>query len=674
MNPAVTADLGQQAAAPNAGLIAPGGGFDPVRPDEDEREMLRRTYQATLSRLAELEARNEFPMRAGDDFGGVVRATLEELASDSQERTICQTFAVRGDRHEVLGRYFAKFGHDDDNWGVGVCSVATLLGHRPSAVEINDCGRGIQAWWTGEFDIKLCSRDGGVTNSYLERVRDREVRSSLSLATTMEQAMPLSGYTRLALVRGPHVLRDGLDTGLTAPMGGRKSFKDDVPAMVKLANRLGTLKVDDDIDRALTKEEKKAVKRAVVKSMGAAGRKAANYMGVPQLARPAERAMQYGGALASRLLGLGIVYSDSHRHNFSSVKVNSIIKGNPGPNASYGPSNTMYTGREKVATIDSNALTATSYYIYSFPIQPGLQYYYRSTGLVAAAFSEWCPMGIVFEYVSAFGPLSQGLEGTVTMGVLTNPNMSVPSTPDGMQVLDGLMEFKLDQNALYAVECDPKSRLRQCYGTRSGTLTSGTLTDYDHGTLVVCVETPGLTDPGQRDAMLGKLYVSWKCQFLKRYTNPIRPGSARIVRTGVASSTPLGTTGALSICSGSLSGLTVNSSGNTLYFSGVPEGTTLKVWILWYQTSATSWTAPTPTLTNGTNNTVFNNSSSGSYYFPLSGETASKYAYASCPTISCKFNQTATLALGSATFGGTIPFVEIHADAIGYGLNVGTSL
>lgn len=552
--------------------------------------------------------------------------------------------------------------------------ISYVLGVLPTDIEFND-GACTANWYDGfYFSVKTDSRvarhetlpngttatfyEGGSTGLLEEFVTaDGPPLTSFSMAHACYEVSGRPYWdkpqervprTRAHLYTATHSLRGGLDTALSG-QSGRKSNSDDVK---------------------LTKAQKRA-NRKLAADLGSQGAGAlARLMGMPEpVVQVARRVGAMGGSAAARLTGLGPV--TVHNYKRQGLRANSIVSGKMSASATYGGGVERVRGREMVTVLKSNAATGTAPVIYEFPIQPGLQQFAQSLALTAMRFGEYCIEGLVFEFVSEVGESStSGVIGAATVGYKADANKDAPTDVDSMSILDDVMDFRLSESAGYAVECDPKRRLRQCLAVRTGAVTSGSLMDYDFGSLVVAL-TPGAASA---DVELFKLYVSYDVVFYKQQMATVRPGSYRVVRTSVSSSAPLGTVG-VGIGTGMLASVSYNTAGTILYFMGVKPGTVVRGKCIWYGTSATSWTAGTAAFNDATGVTTYNNGAASTYNVPLSTETCSKSTLVFCAKVTAASNKTATLTLSGYTLpGASQPFMDVELDSLGYNLVVGKSL
>lgn len=608
-------------------------------------------------------------------------AYSEEVFAGDRLRLLGLDVTVQGRSSNVESMFVREFGSRATGFNGGplIKWITYVLGVFPA--EMYFVGGKCVASWQGEFEINVetearfktaetlpngtqaCFYEGGATGHYRERVTigGPEI-SSFQLGHAHYDVARRPYYndpdndepvprTRLELYRRTHSLRGGLDAALNGACG-QKTNEDDVK---------------------LTKAQKRE-NRKIAAEMGKQGlTTVARLLGAPQpIVNLAGKIGQVGGAGAARLLGMGLVEVQKHNYGRSNLRKNSIIKGKMTPNATYGDGMERVRGREQIALLKSNATTGTNPIIFEFPIQPGLQRFARSLALSAMRYGEYCMEGMVFEFITETGDSpSTGVVGAVTVGYKANANIAAPTDVDALQMLDDVMDFKLSESAGYAVECDPDARLRKCLAIRTGAITSGSLMDYDMGSLVVAI-TPG---SAPADVELMKVYITYDVVFIKKQLTTIRPGKFRSRRATIASSTPLGTTSSLLLADGNLADAYVAAAGTTLYFMNVSTGSVVRGKILWYATSATAYTAGTAAFTDATGIAVYNNEAASSYHFPLSGETCSKVCLTFTAKITAGSNKTATLALSGYTLpGASVSFVEFEMDSEGFNLVQGTSL
>lgn len=584
-----------------------------------------------------------------------VNDSSSESDSEGVEATVPieVSYHCAEDVYTVEDKFMATFT-EDTMWPKEIMNASLELCRLPTIV-FNPTPRTWVAVWSKGYDVQLSRGDDGWKwAEHVPRSDPHRRKPSFAIVRAGFEA-----NTRKRLTRGT---RGGLDSALNGA-NGEVTGKDDVKIKGQQQPKKKT--------KGLRKTEKAALKNMAITYGGKAASAAATMLGVPALAAPARQLGEIGGAWASRLAGWGMTsVKDLQKHNYKTVKKNAILNGNMSSNATFGGDVMRVTMREKVCNVYTHALSAGSAVIYAFPIQPAYSNLYRKSASLALNFAEWCPMGIVFEFISSMGDYSAtGPIGSVTMGFQFNPNAPAPTSSESMENLDMVMNFKLTDNAGYAIECAPDGRTRPCYYTRIANASSGlSAVDYDYGTMYLCVEAPSTIAVS---TLLGKLYVTWDIKYLKSTLTTYRPGYHRFVRNGISNTLPFGTTTLTDVGYGSCTNFTL--SGTQLQFIGAAEQTSYSVELNYYGSSATI-TAPTPTLTNLTGLTMIANSTASVYQFPADGVASVRFAYRFAVTVNCGLNATAILQLGTSGSLPASPTMDIIIQSLGSSLVVGSNI
>lgn len=178
---------------------------------------------------------------------------------------------------------------------------------------------------------------------------------------------------------------------------------------------------------------------------------------------------------------------------------------------------------------------------------------------------------------------------------------------------------KPSSNILHMIECDPKQTLQEGkFYVRTGALPANQdIKTYDVGLFQLA------TVGSQAAAIIGELHVSYDIEFFKPIDLSLlnsASGYAHYQLNGLSASNPLGTSQTKIIDN---IGYAINGSGTQLTFP-YPQcspGETFIINIIYYGTSTASVAVPSVTLTNCSQQQVFNNNTltfaSNAYPLPV---------------------------------------------------------
>ena len=228
--------------------------------------------------------------------------------------------------------------------------------------------------------------------------------------------------------------------------------------------------------------------------------------GIPGLGAAGSYLGGKAGQLGSQMTGFG-----SYHIQGANLKRNSLLT----PilpnimNAKYKEGAVIVRNKEYLADV----LSATAFTVNTtIPINPGLVGSFPWLSQMADAFEEYEILGMVVYYNTTSGntTTSQSL-GEVVLS--TEYNSYAPAPANKQQQLTQIFAVSTvpSQNAIHAIECDPKQNQVSRFYTRSGTPPTGlplSLTDLGRTTVSV-------TGCAAAGVTLGELYVDYEIAFYK---------------------------------------------------------------------------------------------------------------------------------------------------------------
>lgn len=284
---------------------------------------------------------------------------------------------------------------------------------------------------------------------------------------------------------------------------------------------------------ALAKSIKPMIKSALVNGGGQLGGASAAYLGVPGSARAMADAGRHLGARISKLIGSGDYASNS-------VSANSLIhpKGLSAVSAfgDMGGATIRIKHREFVGDVVTSAV-AGQFTISSYPINPGLSNSFPFLSTIAVNYDQYVFHGLVYEFVSSTAGTASGAMGTIIMAADYNPAAPTYGNKHIMENSGYAVSCRLDGNAMYGMECAASQNAHNGYFVRDSKDVSN-LYDTDLGLMQVAT-APSSSFPN--NSVIGELWVTYDVELKRPSLTPNRFGYARIVRSGVGPTTPLGT-------------------------------------------------------------------------------------------------------------------------------------
>lgn len=411
---------------------------------------------------------------------------------------------------------------------------------------------------------------------------------------------------------------------------------------------------------------------AAMKPMVARGlRDSGDYLGravAAQLALPQDRMGAIGrglGARFSRLIGSGPYGLDIGDYAVRGDVANDRIFGRVNAFAtleSKGMDCAVITAREYIGDIYSgpqyvNQGTPTTYslpYFNNFDINPGIARTFQRLSQLAQNYESYALSGCVFEYISSASPYVTG-SSLGTIGMTWRRNAYAPDFTDKQSFTntEGALNFRLDGNGLYGVECAKDLTEQDIKYIRTGPVDPDGLTkgETDHGKFTLAVY-PSANVP--YDTILGELWVTYKVCLMGPKASDLVGGYAEATNsTSVGGAAPFGT-GTTTYIKKSLE---LSTTGTTIVLPYDRIGLTYRVTATWVGGSG-ACTLPTISYTGLT--------AGSSTVSPQPGATATSLEWDQYVTVSKGYPTAPTITFAT---GGTYPTgatATVRVQAVGY--------
>jgi len=208
----------------------------------------------------------------------------------------------------------------------------------------------------------------------------------------------------------------------------------------------------------------------------------------------------------------------------------------------------------------------SSFNVVSYSLNPGQSKTFPWLSQIAANFSEYEFLGMIFFYKPTSGNATGANTSLGQVIIATNYNASAAPFANAVQMLNS--EYSCDDKPseaiIHMIECEPhKNPISELYVRTGAAPTGEDLKTYDLGT--VQVATQGQQTLSQN---LGELWVAYDMVFYKPTLGGIVSGldipTDHFQLTGVASATPLGTSQLQTILRGAIGG-SINGVTGTVY-------------------------------------------------------------------------------------------------------------
>lgn len=319
----------------------------------------------------------------------------------------------------------------------------------------------------------------------------------------------------------------------------------------------------------------------------------------------------FAGSALSKIVGFGSY----------SVRANTLVNEGESPARMHSNSaNTRVCHREYIGDVVSSS-SANTFLLQSYDINPGIVQTFPWFSAIAQQFQEWVPLGMVFEFKTLSADAIASSTNNTLGGIImaTNYNSAAPNfaNKQAMDNTEYTTSYKPSESFYHAIECAPHANVLNELYVRSGSVPSGQdQKTYDLGNFQIA--SFGIQGTS---VVLGELWCSYDIELRK----PISTAAQGLdVLTdhyrlgGVADISNFGTSSVLQ--AGSSLGGTISTSGTTYLFPPfIQEG----MYMIYYavQGSAGSVVAPTWTLTNCVEVSIFLTDTSGQLNIPTGVST-----------------------------------------------------
>lgn len=423
-------------------------------------------------------------------------------------------------------------------------------------------------------------------------------------------------------------------------------------------------------DQGLQKRMSKMLRTAIIDAAGITSRAAATKGGLGHYGGKIEKEVKRLADNGLRYIGWGSYkMASGTKHNFGDVRTNGLIKGKVSPNANFGTSGVTVVHEETVMKVRSNVLTGGVFNMNQVIFQPGDQNVLPFVATIAQNYSQYCVEGLVFSFKpSMTSYTTTGAMGTITLAWSSNVNDVAPGSQEAIEMFEGALMARMDENLAYGVECAPGSSAQNCYYVRTGSIGSTSNPQaYDFGRLFVAID-PSSAIPA--DSILGTIRASYVLRFKGGRASTTVSGWARFSRSGVSNTTPLGTTTTDVKTVGCLSDAVITSTRISL--PTAREGDIFQ--IVWTVTG-TAATLATPSRTPQGMEvyaTAYNGTGGSESASPADGQATTKWTYTSTWRVSEDENVIPWITFGTAGSLPTSATCTLTITAIGRGLPAGS--
>lgn len=418
------------------------------------------------------------------------------------------------------------------------------------------------------------------------------------------------------------------------------------------------------------KKMSKMLRAAIIDAAGITSRAVATKGGVGHYGDKIEREVKRLADNGLKYIGWGSYkMAAGAKHNFGDVRSNGLIKGKVNPNANFGASGVTVVHEETVMKVRSNVLTGGVFNMNQVIFQPGDQNVLPFVATIAQNYSQYCVEGLIFSFKpSMTSYTTTGAMGTITLAWSSNVNDVAPGSQEAIEMFEGALMARMDENLAYGVECAPGSNAQNCYYVRTGSIAATSNPQaYDFGRLFVAID-PSSAIPA--DSILGTIRASYVLRFKGGRASTTVNGWARFSRSGVSNSTPLGTATTDVKTIGCLSDAVITSTRISL--PTAREGDLFQV--VW-TVSGTAATIATPARTPQGMEvyaTAYNGAAGSEAASPVDGQSTTRWTYTGTWRVSEDENVVPWITFGTA---GTLPgsaTCTLTITAIGRGLPVGS--
>jgi hypothetical protein len=225
-------------------------------------------------------------------------------------------------------------------------------------------------------------------------------------------------------------------------------------------------------------------------------------------------------ALPDMLMGMGkyhvkknsLAHAKHRHHQGLGGSTAAIARGVPYMHDSC--SKTRISHREYLCDVITSGTANVFSTMTSYPLNPGIATTFPWLAAVAAQFQEYTFHGLAFEFVStsadAIASSTNTALGTVMMGTRYNPGFPAFLSKAEMLNEEYSTDCKPSESMVHLIECDPKENPYNIQYIRSTNNYSGSLQNYDLGTMYVA--TSGFQGT---NVVIGELWVTYDVELRK---------------------------------------------------------------------------------------------------------------------------------------------------------------
>lgn len=275
---------------------------------------------------------------------------------------------------------------------------------------------------------------------------------------------------------------------------------------------------------------KKMVRNALTSGGQRLGTMAGGQFGVPLSGGRLGSAL---GARISKLIGSGDYASTGLTAH------NTLIRNSVPASISFGDRTIRITHREYVCDVLAGA-SAPAFNSRQFVVNANYTTTFPYLSGIATQFEKYRFQGLVFEFVSTTTPyaLAGASVGTVVMACQFNTASPDFQTKTQMENVENAISVRMDQNALYGVEC--KDQVQNWYYTRhigtNANASSNVSNIYDLCDFSIATVGGGATE----NAQVGELWVTYDVELTGPRLPDSRYGYLHLSTTAPTSASPLG--------------------------------------------------------------------------------------------------------------------------------------
>lgn len=183
--------------------------------------------------------------------------------------------------------------------------------------------------------------------------------------------------------------------------------------------------------------------------------------------------------------------------------------------------------KEYIGDVFTHPVVAGTFYQQSYAINPGIADTFPWFSTVANQYQQWKPRGILFEFVSTSGEITNNQAlGKIIMATDYNTTTLNTSFANEQEMLSEAysQEAKPTERMVHGIECAPHERLTSLFFVRPGATTAD-LTDFDLGQFTVAT-----VGGPSANTNLGSLYVHYEISLFKETLSGGIPSKPHVVR------------------------------------------------------------------------------------------------------------------------------------------------